>query len=58
LAFEPFAQAAIARLEEQRLAALELRVEADLAAGRHAELVAELRQLMTPTRPVSGWPDS
>jgi len=57
LAFEPFAQAAIARLEEQRLA-LELRVEADLAAGRHAELVAELRQLMTPTRPVSGWPDS
>ena len=39
LAFEPFAQAEIARLEEQRLAALEARVEADLAAGRHAALV-------------------
>ena len=36
LASEPFAPAEIARLEEQRLAALELRVEADLAAGRHA----------------------
>ena len=34
LAFEPFAPAAAARLEEQRLAALESRVEADLAAGR------------------------
>ena len=45
LAFEPFAQAEIARLEEQRLAALEARVEADLAAGRHAALVSELRQL-------------
>ena len=43
LAFEPFAQAEIARLEEQRLAALELRIDADLAAGRHAELVAELQ---------------
>ena len=31
LEFEPFAQAEIARLEEQRLAALEARVEADLA---------------------------
>ena len=46
LAFEPFAQAEIARLEEQRLAALEARVEADLAAGRHAELVGELQQLV------------
>lgn len=52
LAFEPFAQAEIARLEEQRLAALEERVDADLAAGRHAALVAELRQLVgaSPTR--------
>ena len=33
LEFEPFAQAEIARLEEQRLAALEARVEADLARG-------------------------
>src|SRR5215210_3358395 len=41
----PFAPSEIARLEEQRLGALELRVEADLAAGRDAELVAELQQL-------------
>ena len=46
LADEPFARAEIARLEEQRLAALELRVEADLAAGRHAELVGELQGLV------------
>ena len=45
LAFEPFAQTEIARLEEQHEAAIEARVEADLAAGRHAELVGELRQL-------------
>jgi DNA-binding SARP family transcriptional activator len=41
-AYETFAQAPIARLEEMRLAALELRVEADLALGRHADLVGEL----------------
>jgi DNA-binding SARP family transcriptional activator len=46
LEFEPFAQAEIARLEEQRLAALEARVEADLAAGRHAALVGELQGLL------------
>ena len=45
LAATPFAPAEIARLEEQHLAALELRVEADLAAGRHAELIGELQQL-------------
>ena len=45
LAAMPFAPAEIARLEEQRLAALEVRVEADLAAGRHAELVGELQRL-------------
>jgi WD40 repeat protein/DNA-binding SARP family transcriptional activator len=52
LAFEPFAQTEIARLEEQRAAALEARVEADLAAGRHGEVVGELRQLLAayPTR--------
>jgi DNA-binding SARP family transcriptional activator len=43
--YAPFAQAAIGRLEELRLAALEKRVEADLALGRHADLVAELRAL-------------
>jgi predicted ATPase/DNA-binding SARP family transcriptional activator len=41
----PFASAQIRRLEELRLAALEVRVEADLAAGRHREVVAELQQL-------------
>src|SRR5215208_2814488 len=45
LAGMPFAPAEIARLEEQRLEALELRVQADLAAGRHTELVAELGRL-------------
>jgi predicted ATPase/DNA-binding SARP family transcriptional activator len=47
LSSTPFAPAEIARLEEQHLAAVELRVEADLASGRHAELVAELQQLTT-----------
>jgi DNA-binding SARP family transcriptional activator len=45
LAYEPFAQAEIARLEELRLAVLEQRIDADLAAGRHAELVGELEAL-------------
>jgi DNA-binding SARP family transcriptional activator len=34
-----------ARLEEDRQAALEVRIEADLALGRHTDLVAELSQL-------------
>jgi DNA-binding SARP family transcriptional activator len=46
LANEPFAQAEIRRLEELRLGALERRVEADLALGRHPELVAELEVLV------------
>jgi len=46
LAYEPFAQAEIARLEELRLEALEARVDADLAAGRHAGLVGELEALV------------
>ena len=46
VAFEPFAQAEIARLEELRLAALEERIEADLVLGRHAELVPELEGLV------------
>src|SRR3954447_17273787 len=47
LAYEQFAQAEIARLDEMRLAAVEQRVEADLALGSHAELVAELETLVT-----------
>lgn len=52
LEFEPFAPAEIARLEEQRLVALEARVEADLARGAHVALVSELQQLRAehPTR--------
>jgi WD40 repeat protein/DNA-binding SARP family transcriptional activator len=52
VAVESFAETDIARLEEQRLDALETRVAADLAAGRHAALVGELRQLVAdnPTR--------
>ena len=46
LAYESFARAAIGRLEELRLAALEKRIEADLALGRHAELVAEVEALV------------
>jgi YVTN family beta-propeller protein len=45
-ASEPFAHGEIARLEELRLAALEERIEADLALGRHAELVPELEALV------------
>jgi hypothetical protein len=42
-----FADATIARLEGLRLGATEDRVEADLAMGRHAELVPELEELVT-----------
>ena len=45
LEFEPFAQAPIARLEELRLAAVERRIEAELALAGHAEAVPELRDL-------------
>jgi DNA-binding SARP family transcriptional activator len=46
VAHEPFAQTEIARLEELRLRALELRLEADLALGRHGELVGEVEALV------------
>lgn len=38
-------QADVVRLNDVRLQALQKRIEADLATGRHAETVAELRQL-------------
>lgn len=44
--FESFAQAEIGRLEELRLALLEDRIDADLACGRHTELVGELETLV------------
>src|SRR5438132_11263892 len=43
---EPFARDAGARLEDARLAALEERIEADLALGRHARLIPELEELV------------
>jgi peptide/nickel transport system substrate-binding protein len=45
-AYEAFAQAAIAQLEELHLGAIEERIEADLALGRHGQLVGELRELV------------
>jgi len=44
-AFEPFAQTAIARLEELRLGALEERIQAELSLGLHASVIAELMTL-------------
>ncbi|HEY2656518.1 MAG TPA: BTAD domain-containing putative transcriptional regulator, partial [Solirubrobacteraceae bacterium] len=41
-----FAQPAIRRLEELRLAAVEKRIQADLELGRQAELVGELEMLV------------
>jgi DNA-binding SARP family transcriptional activator/tetratricopeptide (TPR) repeat protein len=46
LSGEPFAAAAIRRLEELRLAALEQAIEQDLAAGRHREVIGELDALV------------
>jgi predicted ATPase/DNA-binding SARP family transcriptional activator len=46
LADEPFADVEARRLEELRLVAIEERIEADLACGRHPELVAELEALL------------
>jgi DNA-binding SARP family transcriptional activator/class 3 adenylate cyclase/predicted alpha/beta hydrolase len=39
---EPFAQAEAARLEELRLSAFEDRIEAELAQGRHGDVIADL----------------
>jgi len=46
LAYEPFAQGEIRRLEELRLAALEERIAADLELGHHAALIGELEALV------------
>jgi DNA-binding SARP family transcriptional activator len=49
-AYDSFAQLEIARLEELRLSALEERIEADLALGRHGVLVPELEVLAAENR--------
>jgi DNA-binding SARP family transcriptional activator len=46
LAYETFAQAEIARLDELRIGAVELLMEAKLALGRHAEVVERLEPLV------------
>jgi DNA-binding SARP family transcriptional activator len=46
LAYESFAQPAIERLEELRLAALEQRIDVELELGQHTELVGELDELV------------
>jgi predicted ATPase/DNA-binding SARP family transcriptional activator len=46
LASVPFAQTEVLRLEEQRAAAFEDRIDADLALGRHDQLVPELEALV------------
>lgn len=44
--YEDFAQPEIARLEELRLKAIEDRIDADLACGRHVAVAAELEGLV------------
>ena len=44
--YESFAQGEVSRLDELRLETIELRVDADLALGRHARLIGELEQLV------------
>jgi DNA-binding SARP family transcriptional activator len=45
-AYDGFAQAAIAQLEDQRFACLEERIDRELDAGRHGELTGELEALV------------
>ena len=49
-AFDEFAQAHRTRLEEMRLAALEDRIDADLASGQHEAVAAELEGLVREHR--------
>jgi YVTN family beta-propeller protein len=44
--YDPFAEAEIKRLEELHVRALEERIEAELALGRHSDLVGELERLV------------
>jgi predicted ATPase len=46
-ASEGFATPEIARLEDMRLSAVEARIEAELALGRHSELTGELEVLLS-----------
>ena len=55
LADEPVLDVAIARLEELRVLVLERRIEADLARGRHDDVVPEL-ELLIAQHPLREWP--
>jgi DNA-binding SARP family transcriptional activator/class 3 adenylate cyclase len=44
--YEPFAEQAILQLEELRITAVESRIDADLALGRHDGLIGELQSLV------------
>src|SRR5262245_3669403 len=44
VAYEVFAQEAIRRLDELHSAAIERRIDADLALGRHGDLITELQE--------------
>jgi YVTN family beta-propeller protein len=46
ISHEHFAQSEIARLEELRATAIEDRIEADIALGRHADVISELGALV------------
>ena len=46
VASEPFAAPEIGRLEELHLRAIELAIDAELAAGRHDEVIARLEELI------------
>jgi predicted ATPase/DNA-binding SARP family transcriptional activator len=46
VAYEEFAQQEIGRLAEARIAAIEARIDADLALGRDTSLISELEQLV------------
>jgi predicted ATPase/class 3 adenylate cyclase len=46
LAYEPFAQTEIARLEDLRMAAIEQSIEAKLELSRHGEVIGQLEQLV------------
>jgi hypothetical protein len=61
VAAEPFAQAAVTRLDEERLAVQEADAEVRLELGEHEQLVAELAELVTGNplrqRLCAPWPD-
>ncbi|MCA2219202.1 AfsR/SARP family transcriptional regulator [Jidongwangia harbinensis] len=50
----PLVQMHLLQLEEQRIRALELRIQSDLELGRHRELTGELR-LLVGTHPLNEW---